>query len=131
MNVLGDRIVPYGESSVLWFALGTTPFMIVSYTSRFMMYGLIMNRPLLVFPAISVFDIMLSRILIEMFVSACVIACLIFILSCLGVDFMPADITMAVSALGVSLLLGIGLGILNSIMSMLIPQWPTVYMLFT
>jgi capsular polysaccharide transport system permease protein len=131
INILAGRIVPYGESAVLWFALGTTPFMIVSYTSRFMMYGLILNRPLLAFPAISVFDIMLSRILIEMFVSSCLIACLILILSSLGVDFMPVDLTMALSALGVSLLLGIGFGILNSIMSMLMTQWATVYMLLT
>jgi capsular polysaccharide transport system permease protein len=130
LNVLADRIVPYGESSILWFALGTTPFMIVSYTSRFMMYGLMTNRPLLAFPAISVFDIMVSRILIEMFVSFCLIACLILLLTCLGVDFMPVNITMALSALGLSLLLGIGFGIVNSIMSMLITQWATVYMLF-
>ena len=130
INILGNRIVPYGESAILWFALGATPFMIVSYTSRFMMYGLIINRPLLVFPAISVFDVMLSRVLIEILVSASVIGSLALILVSLGVDFMPRDIKMAVTALGVALLLGIGLGILNSIMAMLIQQWATIYMLF-
>ena len=46
INVWTGRIAPYGESAILWFAVSTTPFMIVSYTSRFMMFGLVMNRPL-------------------------------------------------------------------------------------
>ena len=129
INVWMGRIAPYGESAVLWFAVSTTPFMIVSYTSRFMMYGLVMNRPLLAFPTISVFDILLSRILIEMIVCACVVAALVLILMSLDVDFMPHDAAMAAAALGGALLLGIGLGILNAIIAMMIPKWMTVYAL--
>ena len=129
INVWMGRIAPYGESAVLWFAVSTTPFMIVSYTSRFMMYGLVMNRPLLAFPTISVFDILLSRILIEMIVCACVVAALVLILMSLDVDFMPHDAAMAAAALGGALLLGIGLGILNAIIAMMIPQWMMIYSL--
>lgn len=131
INVGLDRLAPYGESTVLWFSVSMTPFMIVSYTSRFMMIGLVLNRPLLVFPIISVFDILLSRVLIEMIVSACVVACLALILLSLEVDFMPNDAGMAVSALGASLLLGVGLGINNAIIAMMMPQWLTVYSLAT
>jgi len=129
LNVGFGRVAPYGESSILWFAVSMTPFMIVSYTSRFMMIGLVLNRPLLVFPTISVFDILLSRVLIEMIVSACVVACLVLILICFEVDFMPRDIGMASGALAASLLLGVGLGILNAIIAMIIPQWVMVYSL--
>lgn len=131
INVWFGRLVPYGDSAILWFAVSMMPFMIVSYTSRFMMIGMVMNRPLLVFPTISVFDILLSRVLIEMIVSACVVICIVAIMISLDVDFMPMDITMAVSALAGSLLLGIGLGILNAIVAMIIPQWVTIYSLST
>ncbi len=129
LNVVLGRLVPYGESAVLWFSVSMTPFMIASYTSRFMVIGLVLNRPLLVFPIISVFDILLSRVLIEMIVAACVVCCLVLTMLCLDVDFMPANISMAVAALGGALLLGVGLGILNAIIAMIIPQWVTVYSL--
>lgn len=129
LNVVLGRLVPYGESAVLWFSVSMTPFMIASYTSRFMVIGLVLNRPLLVFPIISVFDILLSRVLIEMIVAACVVCCLAVTMLCLDVDFMPANISMAVAALGGALLLGVGLGILNAIIAMIIPQWVTVYSL--
>jgi len=129
LSVLIGRIVPYGDSAVLWFAVGTTPFMIASYTSRFMMIGLLSNRPLLTFPAINIFDILLSRVLIEMIVAASVLVSLTIILTTLDVDFMPRNIPGAVSALAVSLLLGIGLGIVNSIMAMIVAKWMYVYTL--
>ena len=131
INVGLGRLAPYGESAILWFSVSMTPFMIVSYTSRFMMIGLVFNRPLLVFPIISVFGILLSRVLIEMMVSACVVACLVLILLCLDVDFMPNDAGMAVSALGAALLLGVGLGMINAIIAMMLPKWLTVYALAT
>jgi capsular polysaccharide transport system permease protein len=129
INVWTGRIAPYGESAILWFAVSMTPFMIVSYTSRFMMIGLVMNRPLLAFPIISVFDILLSRILIEMVVCSCVVACLVLILMSLDVAFMPNDVTMASAAIASAMLLGIGLGILNAIIAMMIPQWTIIYSL--
>ena len=129
INVSLGRLAPYGESAILWFSVSMTPFMIVSYTSRFMMIGLVMNRPLLIFPNISVFDILISRVLIEIIVAACVVASLVIILASLDVDFAPMDLTMAASALAGSLLLGVGLGILNAIIAMILPQWMTVYSL--
>ena len=129
INVGVGRVVPYGDSAILWFALGTTPFMIVSYTSRFMMMGLLMNRPLLHFPAISVFDVLLSRILIEIIVTTGVILSLVAIFTVMDVDFMPVDVGQAFAAIFVSLLLGIGLGLMNSIIAMLMHQWATIYSL--
>ena len=131
INVFAGRLVPYGDSAVLWFSLGATPFMIASYTSRFMVFGLIMNRPLLMFPAISIFDILVSRILIEVIVSSMVVISLVLILTFLDVDFLPIDTGMAVSALMMSLLLGIGLGVTNSILALIMPQWAVVYSLLT
>ena len=98
----------YGGSALLWFAVSMTPFMIVSYTSRFMMIGMMMNRPLLAFPTISVFDILLSRVLIEICVATALVMSLVLIFTCLDVDFMPFDVSMAMSALCASLLLGSG-----------------------
>lgn len=128
-NAAFARLVPYGDSGILWFAVSMTPFMIVSYTSRFMMIGLVMNRPLLAFPIISVFDILISRVVIEIMVSAVVVSSLVLIMVCLDVDFMPTDISMALAAVAGSLLLGIGLGTLNAIIAMILPKWVTVYSL--
>lgn len=129
ISIFLGRAVPYGESAVLWFSISMTPFMITSYTSRSMMMGMIMNRPLLAFPVISVFDILLSRVLIEIIVVIGLLIGLAFILVCLDIDFMPIDISLALAAIGASLLLGIGLGVLNAIIAMILPQWAIVYSL--
>lgn len=129
INVYFGRVHPYGESAVLWFAVSLTPFQIVAYVSRFMLKGLLNNRQLLGFPAINVIDILVSRVLIEIIVAACVVGSIVVILASLDVDFMPLDIPMAFGAFSSALMLGIGMGILNSIIAMMFPIWSTIFTL--
>jgi capsular polysaccharide transport system permease protein len=130
-SLFAGRVAPYGDSAVLWFSVSMTPFMIISYTSRFMMLGLVVNRPLLQFPAISIVDILLSRVLIEIFVMSWVCLSLLTVFFYLDVDWIPARPAAAAAALLVSLLLGIGLGIVNGIVAMAWEKWVTVYVLIT
>lgn len=125
------RIAPYGESSVLWFSISMIPFIIFSYVSRFIVYGIISNKSLLVFPVIKVTDILFSRMLIEVVNIAFVIVLLCGILWFQDVDFMPFDMKNAAFALGASLLLGLGAGILNALTAALFHMWVTGYALLT
>ena len=127
--VLTGRVVPYGDSAVLWFSIGLTPFMIISYTSRFMMLGLVVNRPLLQFPVISILGVLFSRVLIELFVTSCVCVSLVLIFLYLDIDWMPARPGAAAAAFLVSVALGTGLGIINGVIALAWEKWATVYAL--
>lgn len=129
-SLLGRR-APYGDSMTVFFATGLVPFMTFSYMSRFTMLSLIMNRPLLVFPAIKVLDILLARAILELLGSCCTVIFLLVIFWAYGIDFMPPDPTEAAFALGAAMLLGIGFGIVNGIIAMAVPTWVTGYMLIT
>jgi len=123
------RVAPYGESNVLWFAVSMIPFIIFSYVSRFLLIHVLHNRVLLSFPVIKITDIIFSGVLIEVFNATIVIAIVCFILWLLGVDFWPASIVEASKALAASVLLGLGLGIANALIGIILPMWVTGYFL--
>lgn len=130
-NVLAGRIAPYGDSSVLWFSASVLAYMCFSYTSRFISMGLLVNKSLLVFPAIKMVDILISRAIIEMLNSSCIIICVFIILLLLGVNPIPADPIEASLAMGANMLLGLGFGVVNAIIMAAIPGWMTGYALFS
>lgn len=125
------RLAPYGESSIVFFATGTIPFMIFSYLSRFMMLSVMATKPLLAFPDVKVIDVLISGAVLEVLSSFTVVIILIACASLLDINFWPRDIVEAYSALGASIMLGIGFGILNGVIALALPLWSTVYVLLT
>lgn len=123
------RTTPVGDSLVLFFSTGLVPFMTFSYMSRWIMMGVMMNRPLLAFPIVNVMDMVLARALLEMFGSCLMTTTLCFIIWCLGVDFIPHDIDEACFALGAALLLGLGMGTLNAVITLAFHGWFIAYTL--
>ena len=130
LSILWPRAAPYGDSAVLWFATGTVPYIAFNYSSRFIMLGIILNKALLSFPVVKVFDILLARAILEVLSAACVILLMAVILTFMDVDFVPNDLTQACLALATALMLGFGFGILNAIIAAAIPGWITGFALF-
>jgi len=130
INTGMGRITPYGDSAALWFATGIVPFMSFSYMARFIMLGIVLNRPLLVFPKVKITDILFARAIVEVLNAGCVILILALIFWSLDIDFMPGDIVQACFALGASMLLGLGVGVINAIIAAAAPVWVTGYALF-
>ena len=129
INTAIGRLPPYGDSSALWFATGVVPFMIFSYVSRLMIYGIMLNRPLLIFPTIRFMDILIARVVVEVLSAGVVILILITFFTAEGIDFTPFNIPQAYFAIGASILLGVGLGAINAIIAQAIPMWATGYSL--
>lgn len=129
MNVAVGRTIPYGESAALWFATGVVPFIVFSYMARFIMYGIAHNRPLLTFNAVRMTDILFSRAIIEVLISGALILVLLLIFSFLEIEYYPHDIKQAFYALGASVLLGLGYGIINAVIAMFFIQWITIFSL--
>ena len=130
MNAGLGRAAPYGDSAALFFATGSVPYICFLYVARFIMMGMLVNRPLLAFPAVKITDIMFARAIIEMLSAGVVIILLCIGLWAAGITFMPRDAVQAASAVGASMLLGVGVGMLNGMIVAAMPQWFTVFSLF-
>jgi capsular polysaccharide transport system permease protein len=121
------RAAPYGSSVMVFLATGLIPFMTFSYMSRFTQFAMVMNRPLLGFPAVKVLDILLAHGLLEILAASLMTAFFVALLWVAGVDVVPRDIVQAAYALGASMLLGFGFGVINGIISLALPYWTTGY----
>ncbi len=122
---------PYGDSTALWFATGITAFLAFQYCARFISLGLLLNRALLVYPVITVNDILISRTIIEVLNTIVVVILVIVILMSFGVSVSPNNVTEAFYALGACLMLGVGFGSINAIITFAVPAWLTGYALFS
>jgi capsular polysaccharide transport system permease protein len=129
LNAAGGRIAPVGDSAILFFATGLIPFMAFNYISRWTMLGMLFDRPLLAFPIVTVVDLLLARVFLEILGSCLTAISLLLILWLGGIDFMPRDIVQAGFAYGAAILLGAGMGIINAIIATAFPAWFTGYIL--
>ena len=123
------RVAPYGDSAALWFTTGVIPFMAFQYMSRFIMLGIVLNRPLLSFPIVKISDILFARAIIEVLNAGLVVQIMFVIFWALGIDFMPQDVVQASLALLAMMLLGLGFGVVNAIIAAAVPFWITGYAL--
>lgn len=126
-----DRRSPYGDNLYLFFATGLIPTLSFMYVSRFMAMSLNMNQTMLSLPVVRANDILFGRALLET-LAACIMAFLTLgLLLLLEVDPVPADIVAAVAALGATLLLAIGTGMIIGVLAQLFPFILTFYFLAT
>jgi hypothetical protein len=102
------RAVPYGDSAALWWATGVIPFQAFQYMSRFIMMGILLNRPQLSFPVVKVTDILFARPIVEVLNAGLAVLILFVIFWSLGIDFMPRDVVQASLAMLAMMLLGLG-----------------------
>lgn len=129
MFVVTGRAAPYGDSTTIFIATGVVPFMTFAYLSRMMMISLMRTRGLLAFPEVKILDLLLATALLEVLAAACVTIVLIIIGWFFGIDMMPRDIVQVACAFGATILLGLGIGLLNSVIALAAPPWFTGYAL--
>jgi capsular polysaccharide transport system permease protein len=124
------RGAPFGEHAAVFFGVALAPFMAWNYMSRYIMLSLVMNRPLLAFPAVKILDVLFGRALLEVLGSCCMLIFLCLIGVAVGYEIAPFDPVDAALAWAAALGLGLGFGMLNAILVMAAPFWATGYMLF-
>jgi capsular polysaccharide transport system permease protein len=127
--IVTGRTAPVGNSVALFIATGVVPFQTFNYIARFMMLALLRSRPLLGFPEVKVLDMLFAGALLEMLSACCVVIVFLIIAWFAGIDAMPRDIVQACYALGASILLGLGSGLLNGVIVLAFPPWFSGYML--
>ncbi len=126
---IAGRRAPYGESLNVFFATGLIPTLSFMYISRFMSLSLVLNRPMLAFPAVQVLDIMAARALLEIIASFIMLSLLILLLVSLGESPWPVNPEQALFAYLATILLATGVGILAGVITMFFNFFATLYAL--
>lgn len=128
---IAGRMAPYGTSTIQFFATGVLPYMMFNYPSRFSMMAIVINAPLLGFPVVTMLDIMLARILLEIInsISVCIIVALGLL--ALDIDILPREPEQAVAAIGATFLLAAGIGLFNALITKKVMGYFIFYILLS
>ena len=122
---------PLGGDRALFFASGAVPVLVFQYVSREVMKSVLMNRPLTYYPQVKLFDLIFSRVLVEIVTGFLALIVVMSVLTIIGVDPVPADPMTAVCGYAAAIMLGIGVGTINVAIIGFFPGWLIGYALFS
>jgi capsular polysaccharide transport system permease protein len=122
---------PLGDNRALFFATGAVPVLVFQYISREVMKSVIMNRPLTYYPQVKLFDVVLSRILVEIVTGFLALLVVVSVLVVIDSNPIPADPFTAMCGYLAAILLGIGIGTINVAIIGFFPGWMIGYALFS
>ncbi|MCE4222676.1 ABC transporter [Methylobacterium sp. C25] len=114
---------PFGDSVMIFAASGAVPALAFQYIAREMMKGILLNRPLIYYPQVKAFDVMISRATIEIIGSLMGVIIIFVLLLCLGINPIPENIPTAISGYLCAVCLGIGIGTVNCAIVQFFPGW--------
>ncbi|WP_264045475.1 ABC transporter permease [Methylobacterium flocculans] len=120
---------PMGDSPLLFVATGCVPALTFQYISREVMKAVTANKPLLYYPQVKIFDVMLARLIVEIVKGFTGLLIVIAILASLGVNPIPLEPSMAIGAYCAAILLGVGVGSVNIGIVSFFPGWQLGYII--
>jgi capsular polysaccharide transport system permease protein len=123
------RRTPFGDSLYVFFATGLIPTLAFMYISRFMSFSLLLNRPMIAFPVVTVVDVIFGRAFLEVIAAFITLIFMFTIIYAIGDNPFPWNISEAVSAYLAVLILAVGVGVFTSVIVMFFPFFATMYSL--
>ncbi|MEO0370028.1 MAG: capsular biosynthesis protein [Pseudomonadota bacterium] len=127
-NLVGARF-EYGEDINIFLASGLIPTLTFMYVSRYMSMSLVMNRPMLAYPIVGMLEIVMGRAILEVMSAIWMAAAVFAVLFALGSNPMPAYPVQAFQAFLIAILLGISIGLVVSLITMITDAFATVWAL--
>jgi capsular polysaccharide transport system permease protein len=121
------RLAPHGTDQMVYFGISVLPFVIYAYSSRQIVISLAENRPLLYFSRVKIFDILLSRGILEAAGSVVVFISVVCILEVYSTGFSPRDWPGIVFAVAATIYFSFSFGVANALIASVLPVW---YLLF-
>lgn len=125
------RNPPLGSSFILFYATGYLPFSMYNNLSNMIARAINYSRPLLFYPAVTWMDAILARFLLNSLTNM-LIAYILFV-GLLAVTDTRAvvEIVPIVIAMGLAMLMGLGIGAMNCVLNGLFPVWDMVWSIAT
>jgi capsular polysaccharide transport system permease protein len=125
-HVLG-RMAPQGTDQTVYYGLSILPFVIYIYMARQIIISVMLNRPLLYFTRVKIFDILIARCILEIANAIFVFIIIVLILSFYSNGFSPRDWTGIVFAVAATIYLAFCMGMINALISHVVPVWPLLF----
>lgn len=123
LYTLVRRMVPIGTSAPVFFGTGVLPYILCLYPARMIMMSLVQNAPLLYFPIVKSFDVILARGLLEVITCFWVVVIFCMILYILGVDIMPIYLEEALLAIFGTIYLAFSIGFISAVLYKIMRAW--------
>jgi capsular polysaccharide transport system permease protein len=125
------RSPPLGNSFLLFYATGMTPFNLYQVLSRTVSRALGYSRALLVYPVVTWFDAVVARIVLNTLTNTLVG----FILLGAILALIESRATLApgpiLLSMGLAMLVGIAVGLLNCVLNAFFPVWSSIWGILT
>lgn len=122
---------PIGTSFFLFYTSGVVPLLFFTALSGALAQSVTSNRGLLAYPVVSVFEVLLARAILETMTYATVfLIILVFILNIEDIVLRP-DPLQIILALLLTALLGLAVGMANSILFIRFPVWKSIWRILT
>jgi capsular polysaccharide transport system permease protein len=118
---------PFGTDPTLFFGLSILPFVILTYPARQILIGVGMNRPLLYFPRVKIMDVVIARAVLEAANGMTVAGVVLLVVAAASGEFAPRDPLGMLTALLLSVYLGIAWGAYHCHFSLLFRFWAMAF----
>lgn len=129
--LLLQRSAPIGNNFGLFFATGLIPFLLFQHIDRQIMNAVSSNQPLLSYPMVMPFDLIVARTILECATSGVVI--MLFVMAGFYFDMLvPVDSIFGLFMAFMTLIaFSMGMGIINSAIVLYFPSYKTLYSFLT
>ncbi|PZX13491.1 capsular polysaccharide transport system permease protein [Palleronia aestuarii] len=121
------RTPSLGNSFLLFYASGYLPFTLYQDLSNKIARSIGFSRALLYYPAVTWLDAVLARFVLNALTGILVTYVLLFAILAAADTRVTVDMGPVIAAIGMSMILGLGVGMLNCALMGLFPVWETVW----
>ncbi|WP_299658259.1 ABC transporter permease [uncultured Tateyamaria sp.] len=125
------RAPSLGNNFILFYASGYLTFNMYQQISLTVSRGIQFSRPLLFYPAVTWIDAVLARLILNALTSIMVSIIILFIIFSLLQTRTTIDIGPVLLSLGLAVLFGFGVGVMNCALSGLYPTWDLIWSIVT
>lgn len=128
---LAMRSPPIGNSFAFFYATGILAFGAYNSTQGKVAGSITFSKGLLSYPRVTFFDAAVARFLLNALTQLIVAFCIFAGLFVVTDMPMMVDVAEAVTAFGLALWLGFGVGVLNSFLFNMVPVWKNIWSIVT
>jgi len=125
------RSPPIGDSFFLFYASGVVPLLFFNSVSGQLALAVAANRGLLVYPVVSVLDVIVARLLLETVTYFAVFGVIISAILYIEPIDLQSDLLVIFTGLAITALFGAAAGMVNCLLFLWFPVWRSIWRIIT
>lgn len=119
-------LIPIGTSAPVFLGTGILPYILCLYPARMIAMSVFQNQPLLYFPIVKSFDVIIARSILEIITAFWVVVLFCLILYVFDVDIFPVYPEEALLAIAATIYFSFSMGFISAVIYKLTRAWIVV-----